>query len=374
MKILVAPDSFKESLTASEVACAIALGIEKCLPYAQCVSLPFSDGGEGAFEVLGALNLGKCISVATQDPLGRALTAPYFEFTDSKTVWIELSQASGLALLKIEDQNPLNTSTYGTGMQIRHALERGKDHIILGIGGSATHDVATGIFSALGGKLLDQNGNTLKASGAALEHCTALNWEDLMPQLQNSHFTIACDVHNKLTGTKGAAAIYAAQKGATPEIIDRLEQATIRFGKILEKETGQKILDCDGGGAAGGTAAGLLAFAQAELKNGFDILSELTALEDQIKQVDLIITGEGRTDDQSKFGKVPFKIAALAQKHKKSVLLYSGGVTASPRVLKEGGFTEAFAIKTEAMSLDYAKENASKLLTDKVVHTLKDFI
>ncbi|PHQ29277.1 glycerate kinase [Leeuwenhoekiella nanhaiensis] len=374
MKILVAPDSFKESLSASEVARAIASGIERCLPQAQCKLLPFSDGGEGAFEVLGALNLGKCIAVETQDPLGRALTAPYFEFADSKTVWIELSQASGLALLKPEEQNPLNTSTYGTGLQIRHALERGKEHIILGIGGSATHDVATGIFNALGGKLLDANGNTLDASGATLEKCRAINAENLVPELKSSRFTIACDVQNKLTGIHGAAFIYAAQKGATPDIIDRLERATVRFGTMLEKETEKKILDQEGGGAAGGTAAGMLAFTDAELKNGFDILAELTGLEDQIKQADLIITGEGRTDDQSTFGKVPFKIAALAQKHRKPVLLYSGGVTADPQVLMDCGFTGAFAIKTEAMTLEYAKKNAARLLSDKVAHTLKDFI
>ena len=374
MKILIAPDSFKESLQATQVAEAIAEGIKTSIPDAICKLLPFSDGGEGAFEVLEALNLGALVNTTTYDPLGRIIEAPYFAFTDNKTAWIELSQASGLALLKNHEQNPLNTSTFGTGIQIKKAIEAGLHNIILGIGGSATHDVATGIFTALGGRLLDAGGHELKAGGASLQNCKSLDFSQLIPELQKTHFTIACDVTNPLIGPNGAAHTYAAQKGAHAAMIEQLEKATRSFSKLLEVKTQKDIANQEGAGAAGGTAAGMLAFTNARLKNGFDILAELTNLEERIQTADLIITGEGRTDDQSRFGKVPFKIANLAKKYNKPVLLYSGGITANPDILSNSGFTATFALKTPEMSLDFAKQNAFKLLAQKVTDTIKQFI
>lgn len=374
MNVLIAPDSYKESLSATQVAEAMALGVKEALPTANCTLLPFSDGGEGAFEVLETLNLGKTIHVKTQDPLGRPLVAPYFDFTNSDTVWIELSQASGLAQLKPEEQNPLYTSTFGTGLQIKHAIEAEKRSIILGIGGSATHDVATGIFTALGGKLLDAKENELLASGLALQSCVKIDTRDLLPQLEQTTFTVACDVSNPLTGPNGAAHIYAKQKGADPNTILQLEKATQNFGKLLERHSKKEIITVEGAGAAGGTAAGMLAFTNAELKNGFDILADLTNLTEKIKQADLIITGEGRTDDQSQFGKVPFRIAELAAMHQKPVILYSGGLTASEAILNKVGFKAAFPLKTEAISLEYAKKHAFELLQQKVASTLKSLI
>ncbi len=374
MNVLIAPDSYKESLSAKQVAEAMALGVQEAIPEANCSLLPFSDGGEGAFEVLETLNLGKTIQVKAQDPLGRTLVAPYFDFTNSDTVWIELSQASGLALLKPQEQNPLYTSTFGTGLQIKHAIEAGKRSIILGIGGSATHDVASGIFTALGGKLFDINESELKACGLALQSCVKIDTRELLPQLEQTTFTVACDVSNPLTGPNGAAHIYAKQKGANPDTIILLEKATQDFGNLLERHSKKHIITVEGAGAAGGTAAGMLAFTHAELKNGFDILADLTNITEKIKQADLIITGEGRTDEQSQFGKVPFRIAELAERHQKPVLLYSGGLTASEVTLRKAGFKAAFALKTGAISLEYAKSHAFALLQEKVASTINAYI
>lgn len=374
LKILIAPDSFKESLTASTVSAAIAEGIRELLPEAQLEILPFSDGGEGAFELFSTLKIGKLIVCKTCDPLGRPLQAPYFGFNDANTAWIELSQASGLALLKPSEQNPLKTSTYGTGLQIKHALEQGYTQLTLGIGGSATNDVALGIFTALGGEIYDANKNSLSPNGAALLKCSALNLKNLNPLLKNVSITVACDVNNPLMGETGAAQTYAAQKGASSQDIIQLESGAQNMAKIIEEETGITITKIPGGGAAGGTASGMYGLFNSKLKPGFDLLSDLTHLEEKIKNADLIITGEGKTDTQSQYGKVPFKLAELAKKHNKTLILFAGSVTATAEALKAAGIKAAYAIKTPSMTLDYAKTNAYALLKDSVKLNLKKHI
>ncbi|MDX1543049.1 MAG: glycerate kinase [Christiangramia sp.] len=372
MKILIIPDSFKESLSAKKVAEAIAAGFLSVRDDLEIEQVPFSDGGEGAFDLLEALDLGKTLNVDCQDPLGRKLKAPYFLFEDGNKAWIELSQASGLMLLQEKEQNPLKTSTYGTGLQLKHAIENGVREIYLGIGGSATHDVASGIFAALGGKLLDNNGKELSASGEALIKCASIETDGLLPALKECEIRVACDVTNPLLGENGAANTYAAQKGADLKTIENLEKATGEFADLLEKEFHCEIKEIPGAGAAGGVSAGMKAIAAAKLKPGFEILSELASLEEKIKKADLIITGEGKTDAQSKHGKLPFKIADLGKKHNKPVWLLAGSITAKKEELHTVGFTKTAAIKTENMSLEEAKARAFELLKEKAASLFKE--
>lgn len=373
MRILIVPDSFKESLSAKKVAEAISAGLHSVREDLETEELPFSDGGEGAFDLLESLDLGKTIKVDCQDPLGRKLSAPYFLFKKGNKAWIELSQASGLMLLKEEEQNPLKTSTYGTGLQLKHALDNGVREIFLGIGGSATHDMAAGLFSALGGRLLDINGKELSASGDALITCTSIDTENLYPALKNCKITVACDVTNPLLGKNGAARTYAAQKGANSESIEKLEKATEKFAGFLEAKFHRNIMKIDGGGAAGGVSAGMKAIAGAQLKPGFEILSELAKLEEKIKYSDLVITGEGKTDNQSKHGKLPFKIAGLAKKYKKPVWLLAGSITAGKEELHKVGFSKMAAIKHTNMPLEEAKARAFELLKEKSAFLFKQY-
>ncbi|WP_159039888.1 glycerate kinase [Christiangramia fulva] len=372
MKILIVPDSFKGSLSAKEATEAIAAGLSASRDDLEIEKLPFSDGGEGAFELLTALELGKTAEVECRDPLGRTLKAPYFLFSENTSTWIELSQASGLTLLKEEEQNPLKTSTYGTGLQLKDALDRGIQKIFLGIGGSGTHDVASGIFIALGGKLLNKEGKELAASGEALINCASINSENLHPALKDTEIVVACDVTNPLLGENGAAKTYAEQKGADSETIEKLEKATAKFADLLEKEFGRRIKEIPGGGAAGGVSAGMKAIANAELKPGFEILSELAKLEKKIKNADLVITGEGKTDAQSKHGKLPFKIANLAKKHQKQVWLLAGAITLNKTELEKAGFSKWAAIKPGDMPLKEAQSRAFELLKEKTETIFKE--
>jgi len=318
--------------------------------------------------------LGKAVLCETQDPLGRNISANYYAFKNGETAWIELSQASGIALLKEDEKNALQTSTFGTGLQIRHALESGYRNLILGIGGSATNDLGTGIFSALGGKLKDSSGKILEAKGASLALCTQLDYSDVMPSVKDTTITVACDVSNTLLGPAGAAHTYAPQKGASPQDVITLEHGATHFAELLYKLSGKAISKIKGGGAAGGTAAGMLGLFNSTLEPGFDLLSLLTKLEERVKSADLILTGEGKTDNQSQYGKVPFKVAELAKKYKTPVVLFAGSVTANPAILNQAGITESFSIKDDAMTLDYAKANAYRLLKEKALQQLKKYL
>ncbi len=285
-----------------------------------------------------------------------------------------MSQASGLALLQPSEQNPLKTSTYGTGLQLKHALEQGYTQITLGIGGSATNDMALGIFTALGGQIFDVHKKTLSPNGAALLKCNSLDFKNLNSLLRNTTITVACDVNNPLLGMMGAAQTYAAQKGASPQDIIQLETGARHLSKIIKEKTGVTITEISGGGAAGGTASGMYGLFNSRLKPGFDFLSVFANLEEKIKTADLIITGEGKTDTQSQYGKVPFKLAECAKKHNKPLILFAGSVTASADTLQAAGIKAAYAIKTPSMTLDYAKANAYALLKDSVKLNLKKHV
>ena len=361
MQVLIVTDSLKESLKAHEVAKAIAKGIGDVDKGIKTQCVPFSDGGEGALTVLNKHSAGTIVDCPTVDALGRPMTASYFLFKNEKKAWIELSQASGLAQIAPELRNPLITSTYGTGLQIKDAIEKGCTDIILGIGGSATNDAGTGIFEALGGQLLDKNKHPIARGGAALKEVESV----VLPQnLGAVRFKVACDVDNPLLGVQGASAVYGPQKGASPEDVVTLEKALTHFATTIKRQTGREIAALKGGGAAGGTAAGMAGLFEAQLAPGFSLLSEMIALEKAIEEADLIFTAEGKIDRQSLNGKVPVGVAQLAKKHQKPCIGLAGAVEGPYTPLYQAGFSGVFSLQNGPMSMETSKENAFELLAD----------
>ena len=358
MQILVVPDSFKESLSAKEVAEAIARGIHSVDPEISVKQLPFSDGGEGALDLLQNLFEGELVTTNTIDAIGRSIKAPYFRFTDRKAAWIELSQASGLAQIEVEKRNPMLASTYGTGLQIRHALDHGAEEIYLGIGGSATNDGGTGILSALGALFSDAEGEMLLPGGGFLTELDHIDVEAI-PQFQ---LKVACDVSNLLLGKQGATAVYGPQKGVTPEIEPQLEAGLANFSKHIELLTQKSVAEVPGAGAAGGCAAGLHGLLGAELVSGFELLAELSHLEEQIAASDLIITAEGRIDGQSLEGKLPVGVAKLAKKHYKPVVVLAGSIGEHLDPLYGLGIDAIFSIQSKPCTLEESMNSAAELI------------
>jgi glycerate kinase len=358
MQILVVPDSFKESLSAKEVADAIARGIHSVDPEVSVKQLPFSDGGEGALDLLQNLFEGELVTTSTIDAMGRSIKAPYFRFADRKAAWIELSQVSGLAQIEVDKRNPLLASTYGTGLQIRHALDHGAEEIYLGIGGSATNDGGTGILSALGGLFSDAEGEMLLPGGGFLTELDHIDVEAI-PQFR---LKVACDVSNPLLGKQGATAVYGPQKGVTPEMEPQLEAGLANFSKHIELLTQKSVAEVPGAGAAGGCAAGLHGLLGAELVSGFELLAELSHLEEEIAASDLIVTAEGRIDGQSLEGKLPVGVAKLAKKHHKPVVVLAGSIGEHLDPLYSQGIDAIFSIQDKPCTLEESMNKAAELL------------
>ena len=359
MQILVVPDSFKESLSAREVAQAISNGIQSVNSEVVVKQLPFSDGGEGALDLLQNLFDGALVITSTIDAIGRSIKAPYFRFANRKAAWIELSQASGLAQIEPKQRNPMMASTYGTGLQIRHALDAGAEEIYLGIGGSATNDGGTGILSALGGLFSDAEGEMLLPGGGFLTELDHIDVEAI-PQFQ---LKVACDVTNPLLGVQGATAVYGPQKGVTPEMQPQLEAGLANFSKHIELLTQKSVAEVPGAGAAGGCAAGLHGLLGAELMSGFELLAELSNLESEIKEADLVITAEGCVDGQSIEGKLPVGVAKLTQKHNKPLIVLTGSMGEHLDQLYSLGINSIFSIQKGPCTLEESINNASALLT-----------
>jgi len=366
-KVLIVCDSFKESLDASGVAQAIARGIGAADATARCTLMPFSDGGEGAIGVLeqamvaGLISGGHRVACPTKDALGRPITAEYFRFTDRPAAWIELSAASGIHGIGPQDRNPKITSTFGTGLLIRHAIEHGAQEIILGIGGSATNDAGAGIIQALSGQLLDQNGAELPPGGLALSRLDKIKFPE---GIEKINWRIACDVNNPLLGPHGASRTYGPQKGATAQDIDQLELALTHFAQKIEDTTKTSIASIPGGGAAGGTAAGLYGAFKAELISGFDLLGTMTNLKEKIKTCDYVFTAEGRIDRQSLHGKVPIAVAKLGKKYDKPVIGIAGSIEPPFALFAELGLTGLFSVQNGPMTLEDSKNNAAQLIEE----------
>ncbi|RFU66318.1 glycerate kinase [Peribacillus saganii] len=358
MKVVLAPDSFKESMTALEVCEAFDRGFRKVFPEAEIVKVPMADGGEGTVQSLVDATGGKIFACTVTGPLGKPVEAFFGMLGGGKSAVIEMAAASGLHLVDREERNPLITTTKGTGELILAALDQGAEHIIIGLGGSATNDGGAGMAKALGVKLLDQNGEDIEEGGGALGSLAVIDLADIDSRLAAVKIEIACDVDNPLIGPRGASAIFGPQKGATPEMVLLLDHNLGHFASVIEAAVGSDIQNIPGAGAAGGLGAGLMAFLNAELKRGVDIVLEASQLAQKLEGADFVITGEGKIDSQTIYGKTPIGVAKTAKKFDIPVIAIAGNIAKDSSVVKEHGIDALFSIVPGAVSLDDALSNA----------------
>ena len=360
MKIVIAPDSYKESLSALEVATAIEQGFREIFPDAYYVKLPVADGGEGTVEAMVAATQGGIIKVRVTGPLGENAEGFYGLSGDEQSAFIEMAAASGLEMVAPSLRNPLKTTSWGTGELIRHALDAGVKHIIIGIGGSATNDGGAGMVQALGAKLLDAEDNPIGMGGGELEKLARIDISELDTRLANCRIEVACDVTNPLTGKEGASAVFGPQKGATPEMIARLDDSLAHYAKIISRDLDIDVLNLEGGGAAGGMGAALYAFCGAELRQGIEIVTDALHLDNHVADADLVITGEGRIDSQTIHGKVPVGVAKVAKRYNKPVIGIAGSLTADVGVVHEHGIDAVFSVIYTVCTLEEALKNAEE--------------
>ncbi|WP_413503711.1 glycerate kinase [Serratia grimesii] len=358
-KVVIAPDSFKESLSALEVAEAIERGFRQVYPQAQYVKLPMADGGEGTVDSMVAATGGEIVRVEVMGPLGQPVQAFYGLLGDGETAVIEMAAASGLHLAPKALRDPRITTSYGTGELILAALERGVKAIILGIGGSATNDGGAGMMQALGARLLDDKQNPLLPGGAALAQLAQIDLSEVDPRLQQVSVTAACDVDNPLCGPHGASAVFGPQKGATPEMVTQLDSALSHFGSLLQQATGREVINTPGAGAAGGMGAALLGMLNARLRPGIEIVIETLRLEEALCNADLVITGEGRLDSQSIHGKTPIGVARVAKRHGLPVIGIAGSLSKDYQVVHQHGIDAAFSVLDRIVTLDEALTEAA---------------
>ena len=365
MKIVIAPDSFKDSLSAEKVADAIAAGLADVMPHAQLVKCPMADGGEGTVEAIVAAGNGQLRRNHVQGPLGAPVEAHWGWLPDSRTAIIEMAEASGLQLLKPEQRNACITSTFGTGELIKAALDAGARRVILAIGGSATNDAGAGALQALGLGLFDAQGNSLPRGGLALAHVARIELSGLDPRLAEVRFEIAADVNNPLCGEHGASAIFGPQKGASAEQVQLLDQALGHFADHCANVLPKDVRHEPGSGAAGGLGFAAKAFLGAQFRAGVEVVAELVGLAEAVKGADLVITGEGRFDAQTLRGKTPFGVASIARAEGVPVVVLAGTLGEGYQALYEHGINAAFAIASGPMTLQDACARAAPLLTDR---------
>ncbi|WP_094728936.1 glycerate kinase [Bifidobacterium hapali] len=358
-RYVCAPDSFKESLTAMQAAQAMARGIRQAQPDAEIRLLPMADGGEGTAQALADATGGTMHTVTAHDPLGRSITTCYAMLGDGVTAVVETAAASGLGLLSREERNPRITSSYGTGELIEAALDAGATTIIVGLGGSATNDAGAGILEALGVRLLDANNRELAHGGAALTDLAHIDTNNLDPRLAAVTIIAACDVTNPLTGPSGASAVFGPQKGACAEDVAVLDHALAHFAAVAERQLGITLANRQGGGAAGGIGATLLAFLHAEFKPGIDLVIERSGLNEATQWADVVFTGEGSIDFQTKFGKTPAGVAKTAKHYGKPVVAIAGHIGEGIGELYDCGIDAVFGIAPGAASLPDLLRNAS---------------
>jgi len=376
MKIVIAPDSFKECLSAQEVAANIAVGIRKVAPNAEIFEIPISDGGEGVLEALLNGVGGQRIAISVLDPLMRPIKAEYGILNDSKTAVIEMAKASGLELLKEHEKNPLLTSTFGTGQLIRDALDRGCTKIVIGIGGSATNDGGVGMVRALGGKFLNDKGMEIKEGGGNLRELYTMDLSNFDTRIQNCEVVVACDVSNPLTGAHGASMVYGGQKGGRRKDLELLDTNLGHYANKIKDTLGMDISKTPGAGAAGGTGAGLLAFLNGKLVNGIELILQTLKVEETIKRADLVFTGEGKIDEQTLHGKTISGIALMAQKHEVPVIVVTGKIGEGIEGLYDIGVSAVYSIVNRPMALKGAMDQAPGLIQDcakNIMLTIKCF-
>lgn len=323
-KVVVASDSFKGCLTSMQVAEGVETGIHMCCPDCQVVKLAVADGGEGTIDALLETMGGRRVSVEVSDPLGRSCRAEYAMLNDGMTAVMEMSSASGLTLLKPEERNPLLASTFGTGQMIVDAMDRGCRRFLIGIGGSATNDAGMGMLEALGCRFLDEDGNALQGCGESMSRIATIDLSNLRSEIGESEFIVACDVDSPFHGPKGAAYVYAPQKGATPGMVIRLDDGLKNMADVIVRETGIHVADMPGAGAAGGLGGAFKVFLNAELRRGAEMVLDVIGFDETIKDADLVITGEGKIDAQTMTGKLPYAVAQRASSQGIPVLAICG--------------------------------------------------
>lgn len=362
MKIVIAPDSWKESLSALQVATQIETGFRDIFPDAQYVKLPVADGGEGTVDAMVAATGGQRISLRVTGPQGYPIDAFYGLSGDGRCAIIEMAAASGLEGVPPAQRDALTATSWGTGELIRDALDRGIERIIIGIGGSATNDGGAGMVQALGARLLDNAGNQIGFGGAALAQLDVIDISGLDARIARCRIEVACDVTNPLTGENGASVVFGPQKGATPEQVSLLDHALTHYAAVIKRCLHCDVMALPGGGAAGGMGAGLVAFCQADLRPGIEIVTEALGLDALVRDATLVITGEGRIDSQTIHGKVPVGVARVAKRYNKPVIAIAGSLTRDADVVHQHGVDSIFSVIYRICSLEDALENAAENL------------
>lgn len=371
MKVVVAPDSFKGSLSSQEVSEAIKKGILLYDNNTSVTTVPMADGGEGTVEAIINNNNGEIIKLEVNDPLMRPVEGFYGKFDD--TAIIEMAAASGLPLLTEEEKNPLIASSYGTGQLIKDALDKGAKSIIMAIGGSATNDGGLGLLKALGVKFLDQNRKEIGEGGGSLSKLASIDASGLDSRIKDTSISVACDVDNPLCGLNGASHVFGPQKGATPEMILELDKNLENLAKVSTSAMSVDNQDIPGAGAAGGLGFALITFLNAELKKGIEIVIEETNLKDALKGADLVITGEGQIDFQTAFGKTPFGVAQAASEQNIPVIALCGQLGDRYEELFNKGFVSIYSISNKPMTLLESMNNTEQLLINQTENIMRTF-
>lgn len=358
--IVLAPDSFKESMTAKEVCVAMERGIKKVNSNIQCIHVPMADGGEGTMQSLVDATGGEVYSLEVVGPLGNKVKAEYGILGNGEIGVLEMASASGIHLVSLEERNPLITTTYGTGELIKACLDRGVKKLLIGIGGSATNDGGVGVIQALGGRFLDKEGNELGFGGGELEKLDRIDLTNFDRRLKDVVIEVACDVSNPLCGENGASYIFGPQKGASVEMIKILDNNLKHYAKVIKEQFGKDVLEIAGAGAAGGLGAGLMVFLNGNLKKGIEIVIEYSGLEKKVKNCDMVWTGEGSIDFQTQYGKTPLGVATVAKKYNKPVVALAGRVGDDIDILYEKGIDSIFGIMRGVTTIDEALKNGKE--------------
>lgn len=359
MKIVIAPDSFKESLSAYETACAIERGFRSILPHAEYMKIPMADGGEGTVQSLVDATGGTIVQQVVTGPLGKPVDAFFGMLGDGQTAVIEMAAASGLHLVPPEKRNPLFTTSRGTGELMLAALDKGAKHLIIGLGGSATNDGGVGMMQGLGASFLDKAGQHLTPGGGSLNQLASIDLSRLDPRLRSVRLEVACDVDNPLTGERGASAVFGPQKGADAEMVQLLDKNLSHFAQVAKQQLHVSFGDAAGAGAAGGLGASLLGFLQADLQKGIDIVLKAVHFADVLKDADLVITGEGRIDQQTIYGKTPIGVAKAAKQYGLPVIGIAGSLSKDSAVVHDHGIDALFSIVPGVTTLAEAMHDAS---------------
>ncbi|WP_394246673.1 glycerate kinase [Vibrio profundi] len=364
MKVVIAPDSFKESLSAKQVCDAIRSGLQRVWPEAEFVSVPVADGGEGTVQSLVDATKGHLTHIQVQGPQNKPVEAFYGVLGDNNTAVIEMAAASGLHHVPVEQRDPKTTTSFGTGQLIKHALDSGMKRLIIGLGGSATNDGGIGMLAALGAEFNDANQQALAPIGGSLAQLDSINLDKFDDRLKHCEILVACDVDNPLCGLQGATSVFGPQKGATASDIRLLDDALRHFGHLTESITGVSVLDTAGAGAAGGMGAALLAYTGAQLKPGIDIVLDTVNLKETVQNADIVITGEGRIDSQTIFGKTPVGVAKVAKQYHLPVVALSGCTGDGYQAVYDHGIDAVFSAVPRAMSLADAMRETDFNLAD----------